>query len=190
MRFGLGNLLLCRLERVFFKRLQKRFGFDPWHCVGTYHCRPYQRVAVSLANTTAPKVAIEIGCGLGEIITRIDAPYRAGYDLYPAVIDAARHFRKSDVHFRVGSGSDVKEDSIDLLIAINWIHNLSPDQLRIFLEPFYRRTSYFLLEAIKPTEAGYKFKHDFAFLKDHAKLIEAVDGGIREPRTLMLFKIS
>ena len=186
---GAGNILMCFITRLRFKWLHRKFNFDPWHCSGTYHCRPYQRVAVNLVNNLTPKTVVEVGCGLGEIITRINAPYLAGYDLEQAVIDAARHFRDAEINFQVGSGPDVEEDQIDVLIALNWIHNLSPFEMREFLEPFYDRVSYFLLERITPGQPGYRFNHDFSFLKGYAELIDAKAGGIGEPRTLMLFKV-
>ena len=187
-KLGLGNILMCFITRLQFKRLYRKFKFDPWHCSGTWYCRPYQRIAVGLVNKVRPKTVVEVGCGLGEIISRVEAPHRVGYDLEHAVIDAARYLRGTNVNFQVGTGVDVKDARIDVLIALNWIHNLSPVEMREFLEPFYGRVTYFLLEGITLGESGYKFHHDFSFLKGHAELIESADGGIGEPRTLMLFK--
>jgi SAM-dependent methyltransferase len=143
-----------------------------------------------MVNKVTPRTVVEVGCGLGEIISRVEAPNRAGYDLEQAVIDAARYLRGSRVDFHVGSALNVKEAKIDVLIALNWIHNLSPKEMEEFLEPFYNRVAYFLLEGITPGHSGYRFHHDFSFLDGNAVLIEAAAGGIGEPRTLMLFKVS
>jgi hypothetical protein len=186
---GLTNILMCFFTRFRFKRLHRKFKFDPWHCEGTWHCRPYQRIAVKIVNKITPRTVVEVGCGLGEIISRVNAPKRAGYDLEEAVINAARYLRGSKVDFQVGSGSAVKEPKIDVLIALNWIHNLSPEEMREFLEPFYNRAAYFLLEGITPGQPGYRFHHDFSFLDGHAELVEATAGGVGEPRSLMLFKV-
>jgi len=185
---GLGNILMCFITRLKFRWLHRKFKFDPWHCEGTYHCRPYQRMAVEMVNKVHPQTVVEVGCGLGEIISRVNATHRIGYDLAHSVIEAARYFRGSKVDFQVGSGRDVREAHIDLLIALNWTHNLSPIEMEEFIKPFLGRVSYFLLESITPGEPGYKFHHDFSFLRGQAELIESTPGGVGEPRTLMLFK--
>lgn len=186
---GLQNIMMCLATRCWFRLIHFKFKFDPWHYKGTYHCRPYQRIAVKLVNNLQPKVVVEIGCGLGEIISRVNATRRIGYDLDGAVIEAAKFIRSGKVNFYVGTGNDVQEKEIDVLILLNWIHDLSPQQMMNFLEPFYKRVSYFVLEGITPGEAGYKFFHDFKFLSEHAELVEAIDGGFGEPRKLMIFKV-
>ncbi len=188
-KIGFINILMCYYTRFRFGKLQKKYNFDPWHCNGNWYCRPYQRKAVKLIDNLNPKSVIEIGCGLGEVITRVNANYKVGYDIETSVIEAAKSIRGLKVNFKVGTGKDVVEDNIDVLVAINWIHNLSPSQLTNFLKPFYSRVSFFLLEGIYKDEPGYKFCHDFNFLKKQIKLIDVVDGGIGEPRKLMLFKV-
>lgn len=185
---GVGNILMCLVTRFRFRCLHSKFKFDPWHYKGTYYCRPYQRRAVKLVNKVAPQIVVEVGCGLGEIITRVNASQRVGYDIEKAVIEAAKYFRGNKVDFRIGTGEDVKEEQIDVLIALNWIHDLSPSEVNEFLGPFYGRTSYFLLEGITHGQPGYKFYHDFSCMKGHAELIETAEGGIGEPRKLMLFR--
>jgi hypothetical protein len=186
---GLFNIFMCIVTRFSYQRLHKKYNFDPWHYEGTFYCRPYQRKAVLMVNKMNPRTVVEIGCGLGEIISRVEAPKRVGYDLEQQVIDAAKYLYGSRVEFKLGSGYEVKETKIDVLIAINWIHNLSPKEIREFLEPFYNRATYFLLEGITPGEPGYKFYHDFSFLDGHAELVGASPGGMGEPRTLMLYKL-
>lgn len=188
-KLGLGNILMCFVTRWQFQWLRRKFQFDPWHCRGTWYCRPYQRIAVGLVNSLQPRTVVEVGCGLGEIISRVEAPHRFGYDLEKAVIDAARYLRGADVNFEVGTGVDVKDAQIDVLIALNWLHNLSPKDIEEFLDPLYKRVAYFLLEGITQGEPGYRYHHDFSFLKGRAELIESAHGGIGEPRTLLLFKV-
>lgn len=188
VELGIGNILMCFVTRLRFRMLRARFHFDPWHCDGTWYCRPYQRVAVDMVNRVSPSVVVEVGCGLGEVISRVSAPIRTAFDLDRSVIDAARHLRGNAVQFQVGSWADVGRGPIDVLVAINWIHSLSPEELSAALTLFEGRVSYFLLEGITVGQEGYAHCHDFAFLKGRAVLVDSKPGGIGEPRTLKLFK--
>lgn len=188
IQLGLSSVFMCYFTRRKFQLLWERYKFDPWHCEGTYYCRPYQRIAVGMINKVRPGTVVEVGCGLGEIISRVNANIKIGYDQERAVIEAAKEIRGKRVDFRLGSGVNITEINIDVLIAINWIHNLSPSEMDHFIAPLINRVSYFLLEAITPGEPGYRYYHDFSFLKGRAVLVDAVPGGIGEPRTLMLFK--
>jgi SAM-dependent methyltransferase len=187
-QLGLSSVFMCYFTRRKFKLLWERYKFDPWHCEGTYYCRPYQRIAVEMINRVHPETVVEIGCGLGEIISRVNANIKFGYDQEGAVIEAAKEIRGQKVNFRLGSGDDIIKTNIDVLVAINWIHNLSPDEMEQLIASLIDRVSYFLLEAITPGEPGYRFYHDFSFLNGRAVLVDAAPGGIGEPRTLMLFK--
>jgi 2-polyprenyl-3-methyl-5-hydroxy-6-metoxy-1,4-benzoquinol methylase len=187
-QFGFINILKCLITRLWYQQLNRKFRFDPWHSKNNWYCRSYKRTAVGMINNLHPKIVVEVGCGLGEIISRVEAPYRVGYDIEPTVIDAARYLHGTNVNFEYGTGVDVKETHIDVLIVLNWIHNLSADKIEDFLKPFYKRVNYFLLEGINEGEKNYKYHHKFTFLEGHAKLINAIDGGIGEARKLMLFE--
>jgi SAM-dependent methyltransferase len=187
--FGLGitNLILCVFTRNRYKSLQKKFEFDPWHSKGTYYCRPYQRQAAKLINSVFPNKVVEVGCGLGEILQRVNARQRFGYDIDQNVISAAKYLRGKKIIFRVGTCYDVKETDIDVLVLLNWIHNISPIDLKLMLNDLLPHTKYILVEEIYENEPDYKFYHDFDQIKE-LSLIASIDGGIGEPRKLKLFQ--
>lgn len=72
-----------------------------------------------------------MSCGLGDIIRHIKAEHKYGYDISQNVIDCAKHLGGGC--FSVGS-CDVaaKElpDSIDVLVAVNWIHTLPSEEVK------------------------------------------------------------
>lgn len=185
---GFGHVLTCLLDRWRCRRLQKVFGFDPWHCEGAWHCRPYKHVGVNLANRVNAGIVVEVGCGLGDIVSRVRAERRVGYDTDEAVIRAARSIRGSKVQFNVGSIADIQEEKIDLLILVNWIHEVPPEELENMMGLVAGRSQFILLDRIFPGAEGYLFHHDFHFLNARFSLRDCVAGGAGEPREMLLFE--
>ncbi|CAJ0888483.1 hypothetical protein AMST5_03881 [freshwater sediment metagenome] len=136
-----------------------------------------------------PTTVIEIGCGLGENLALIQAPQRYGFDVDEGVIKAAQFLRGKEIQFAVGSFSEVMADTIDVLILINWIHELSPSELETQLAPLLLRTRYLLLDAIdKDGPVSYRFKHDFKFLDSISNRLSSRRPA-NEGRSFNLFEI-
>jgi SAM-dependent methyltransferase len=187
--------LRCRWARLWVRGLRWVFHFDPWHASAPYVCRPYKRMVVELANALAPNTAVEIGCGLGEILSRVTATERFGFDADEAVIRAARFLHGGKAHWLHAELAAVapllpQKARIDCLIMVNWIHNLSPDDLWRGLLPLLPRTEWLILDAIdRDGPTSYRFKHDFAIFNAVAERVSitCVPG---EPRNLVLFKVT
>ena len=182
----------CRAARLRLNALRPLFGFDRWHAAAPYACRPYKGVVVELANALHPAVAVELGCGLGDIISRVSAADRVGIDADARVIRAARFLHRGGrwVH---GEGSCVLSlfpgpRLIDCLIMVNWIHRLSPEELARLVLPLLARTRYLILDAV---DAGAlqpdRHRHDFGFLAAVTRPVSTarVPG---EPRTFTVFE--
>ena len=73
---------LCFYQRIYFRLKLSKFNLDPWHKNGTFYCRKYKLFSLELINELKPKLYIDIGCGLGELLSRVDKKisYRIGYD--------------------------------------------------------------------------------------------------------------
>lgn len=168
--------------------LSKLYNFpSSWHPPTSL--RPYRRVVAQVVNTLKPDTVCEVGCGLGSILCRIQAPARYGFDIDGGVIRAARLLRGRKIHFQRGELASVSIENIDVLILVNWIHEMSPAELDRQLTPLLRRTRYLLLDAIDPdNDFGYRYKHDFAFLGSRARRVSItrVDG---EGRSFQLFQV-
>jgi hypothetical protein len=195
LKAKLGTSIRCRCERLWLRGLRAVFKFDAWHASAPYSCRPYKKTVVELVNSLAPHTAVEVGCGLGEILSRVTAHERFGFDQDGAVIRAARFLHGGEVHWIHADLAAValsipEGRRIDCLIMVNWIHNLSPEQLEACLLPLASRTGWLILDAIdRDGPASYRFKHDFAFLSAAAERVSItpVPG---EPRSLIIFKVT
>jgi SAM-dependent methyltransferase len=194
-RTGLGARLRCRIDRLGLDALRLLFGFDRWHASAPYSCRPYKRLVVELASALQPTIAVEVGCGLGDIIGRVEAVDRFGVDSDARVIRAARFLHGGRGFWFHGDGTSVQrivpqERTIDCLIMVNWIHNLSPECLAELLLPLLPRTRYLILDAIDADGPNsYRHKHDFGFLSAVTRRLSAsrVPG---EPRSFVVFEVA
>jgi SAM-dependent methyltransferase len=191
---ALRRVLRCRIDRVWLAALRTVFEFDSWHVSAPFSCRPYKGQVVELANSLQPKTVVEVGCGLGDILRRISARERFGFDTDSGVIRAARFLHRSSAHWIQGDaacvGNAVPIDrSIDCLIMVNWIHNLSPQELAAVLLPLLGRTHFLILDAIDINgPETYKHKHDFRFLSGFTQRVSVVRPA-NEPRSLILFEV-
>jgi hypothetical protein len=177
------------LDRAAIFLLARVFDFPPsWH--PPLSARPYRRTVAGIINTLEPHTVCEVGCGLGSILVLVKATQRCGYDADAGVIRAARLIRSGRIRFRQGSIADISESGIDVLVLVNWIHEVSPGELAAQLWPQLPRTKYLLLDAIDPdNDFGYRFKHDFAFLAGRAERISTT----RHPgegRSFQLFRVT
>lgn len=169
------------------------FGFDSWHADAPYACRPYKRRVVELANSLRPHTVVEVGCGLGDIVSRVKAQLRYGLDLDTRVIKAARFLHPGGVDWITGTAPELDErmssfNFIDCLIMVNWIHNVSTEDLAARLLPLLTKTRYLILDSVdQDAPASYRVRHDFAFLGGKAVQLAAVRVP-DEPRRFMLFR--
>lgn len=132
---GFAYFFLGSIRRCYYFFLQKRFGFHPWHRSPKEH-RKYALDLIDLLGRQIDPggIVVEIGCGLGEIIRTIsmqrkDITARA-YDISTEVLSAARYLDKSGrVTYQNGSFEAVKEQKIDYLITVNFIHILDAPTL-------------------------------------------------------------
>jgi SAM-dependent methyltransferase len=184
----------CRIDRVWLGGLRRVFGFDSWHAEAPYSCRSYKRKIVELANSFEPSTVVEVGCGLGDILSRVRAGERFGFDSDAGVIRAARFLHPGKVHWIHGDATRVAHAipvrcRIDCLIMVNWIHNLKPEQLEALLVPLLPRTQYLILDAIDAAgPVSYRFKHDFGFLTSFTQRVSVTRVAL-EPRSFIVFKV-
>lgn len=183
-----GSRLLCKifLERLYLSILSKIFQFDSWHAKASISARPYRHIVAKIVNDLNPTTVVEVGCGLGEILSRINAPIIHGYDIDVRVIRAARILHPRRVAFHTGGLSSVNLQEIDVLLLINWIHELSPASLQLQLEPLLPRTKFLVLDALDPGVPGYN--HKFEFLSSKSSLISSL-WMEHEQRSFKLYKV-
>lgn len=166
----LGRAVRVKLDMAALAGLRLIFGFDRWHARSPDSARPYRAQLAAIINQLRPACVVEVGCGLGGILARTDARLRHGYDLEPTTIRAAR-FLHPAIKFTVGGFEQVEEKHIDVLIAVNWIHGASPEQVQRWLAPLLPGVRHLLVDTVKAGTAGYPYYHDFGFLEAKASKI-------------------
>lgn len=185
---GVAHVARTTLDRALIFTLSRMYGFTAsWHPPTS--ARPYRVVVAGLVNSLQPGVVCEVGCGLGSILSRIHAPRRVGFDIDPAVVKAAKLLRGRRIEFHEGGLAEVSLPQMDVLVLVNWIHELSPADLECHLAPLLGRTRYLVLDAIDASnDFGYRYKHDFSFLDGKARRISSARHP-SEGRSFQLFEV-
>jgi hypothetical protein len=183
------------MSRLFLETLRQIFHFDAWHASGTYACRPYKEKAVTLAGSIKPALALEVGCGLGEIIRRVPAGRRIGVDPDPDVLRAARFLANRRAEYRQASFSEPDRiaaaaggQPIDVLIAINWVHHLSTAQIESGIDAIQRcvPVRYLLIDEVAATDLVHR--HDRSTLAGLGEVETSVHDE-HDARTLHLVRL-
>ena len=113
-----------------------------WHVNGCYECRPYKKQILNIVNNLNPSTIVDLGCGLGEIISKTKAKSKFGFDPDESVVKAAR-FLNPNIKFYVGNSKvlfnylDIGHFSLgknSLLISTAWTHNLNKVELNEFIQ--------------------------------------------------------
>ena len=186
---------LVRSARIVFDLislsiLRAFFGFNPWHARSPASLREYRKGLAVLVNGLKPRCVVEVGCGLGAILSRVEAAARTGYDTDRGAIRAARFLNGRSVRFVEGGFDNVTEPVIDVLIAVNWPHDFSPDQLERWIVPLLPRVKFLLVDKVDATSPStYRHYHDFAFLNGLATPTRVESFGERH-RRFFLYQVN
>ena len=169
--------------------LWRKYKFNKWHIAENFYRRPYKLIAVNLANSLDIDNAVEVGCGLGEIISRVNATVRVGIDNEKAVITAASKIYKG-VNFKCGSFSDAAIDlpGRSILLMTGILHNIDPKTISIELNNLSQYYEYLLLEKMDSSIKKYSYHHDFEFLREKYNIISEYKSSFGEPGILTLYK--
>ena len=123
------------------RRLQRLHNFDEWH-IRPVEWKPYalevSDCVNSLIKSQSLSRVVEVGCGLGGILNRIEHADTTGFDLDPKVIAAGRRLYPR-VRFEVGSFAAIRDQEIDALILANVCHLIRADELRQTLQELLQR---------------------------------------------------
>jgi hypothetical protein len=160
---------------------------DKWHFLNNYYNREYKKRAVALANTISIRTVAEVGCGFGDVISRVNAINKLAIDRDPNVIKVARRCCGSKIQFIQGSLDNLPPIDCCLLICLNWVHELHVSQLRSFLFNKKIRFKYILMDQILADTPNYPFYHKVEDFPE-CELVRLIGGGKGEPRNIVLMK--
>jgi len=193
--YGFKNIFLCMVKKKYFSLKQKKYGFDHWHSSAPFECRSYKKVVVDLTESVSPEVVVEVGCGLGEIVSRVKSKRRIGLDYDVKVIAAAKDLNGNGVEYKQGSIDELIKlniQQIDVLIMVNWVHGVECEVIRNELLKLLQKATvkYLLVDRIKDIQEGYKFHHDWEkCLGSFMRLVDIRDGGVERVRDLYLLEV-
>ncbi len=180
---GFGGVFTCLAKKLRYRQLARRHGFDPWHAKSPFECRGYKREVVQLAEALQPQAVIEIGCGLGEIVSRIRDCHRFGFDIDARVVPAARELYGARCRFECAGLADV--DTVqrvvgavgaDLLVMVNWPHALPWAELAVQVRRLTQAVSLkrLIIDTIASGTPGYAHHHAAAELTSLGPVLESL----------------
>ena len=157
---------LRRLDRII---LQKCFRFDKWH-IAKLQEHPYAVDIVMQVNkhNSSKSFGVELGCGLGDIISHIVCDRKIGYDIDLRVLRAARFLN----FFRFNRNGRLTFEKLDFIIeelegicdfvvAVNFLHHYNPVELKKALDKIYEyhlsKNGLLVVDTVQNT--GYEYNH-------------------------------
>ena len=129
-------------EKIFRRMLKVVFGFDQWH-TSVVDDRHYALDIIKYCNARNSREAIlEIGCGLGDMLRKVQYKQRIGFDIDTKVLSGARFLsffdggqkiKFAEFHF---PKTELKE-MVDVLIMVNWIFFFDEETLARYLQKYF-----------------------------------------------------
>ena len=126
---------------------------------------------VEIINHLNPKIYIDIGCGLGEILSKVKIePYRKlGYDLDLNLKNLIPILYKNDFKFFSNENSlynyakklDFSKEDIIVISMLNFIHDISENNLIELIEKCHKNLGKYILiiDNIFVKSEVYRFNH-------------------------------
>ena len=155
IKFSFSKYNVLRLKKIFkliriiFSRIVLRvlsFGLKvpKWHLNATFESRYYKRMVIKISNMYKANFVIEIGCGIGEILGRLNASQKYGFDINKDTLILCKRLNKNikTIHNDIMSNnqkileiinSSEKDETI-LIIMVNWLHEYSEFKVKKMLE--------------------------------------------------------
>ena len=147
-----SSKLFTRIIRIIFSRIFLRiYSIDlnvpKWHLNATYEARAYKNKVIKLCNSFQTNNVIEIGCGIGEIISRLKAPLKYGLDVNKETLMLCKRINKNVKTIQtdiIANNNDLLEimlsidkDQTILLVMVNWLHDYSESKVLKMLNKIF-----------------------------------------------------
>lgn len=158
LHIWITNKTMGNIKYRFYKFLQKKYHFNQWHCTPINERRYAIKIVEYINSMNNVKSVFEIGCGLGEILNNIKAKKLKGYDIEKEVLRAARILNRK-VNYSRGSFNKIRNEIITYLITVNFIHLLSPEQLKRYYEKIIQQNQVKYIVADEVNSPEYKYNH-------------------------------
>ena len=192
-RFNFFRVIKVIISRVYLRILSKDLNVPSWHLNATYYARKYKSKVIKIYQIFSTDIdqVIEIGCGTGDLISRVNNSNKLGIDVDKNVLNLCKKLNPNlkticlDVidEFDVLRNhiSKLNNNSTIFIILVNWLHIypiykanaliknlLSLNQNIILLVDIYARPEY-------SNKINNKTKHCFDELKEVQWLLQIND---------------
>ena len=177
--------ILCIFQRIKYRLLLYKLNIDPWHLNGTFYCRRYKIKTLEIINKINPNYYIDIGCGIGEILNKVElnSNNKFGFDIDESIAPAIKKL-KGDFYFSSNKNTfyNVLKEKINgknnkiIVSLLGFSHKISDkklfnylNELRLILGPYILIT-----DSVYDNSKEYKYSHK-SFLDKQKKIIEYVE---------------
>ena len=147
--------------------LQKILGFDEWHLKSIEE----RKYAISIINRVNELIlkdqfdsrgcVIELGCGLGDLISGIKFRNKIGYDIDSKAIWGARLIHPFNSCFKVGSFFNIVGKHVNCLIAVNFLHCIESVDVKNMFNHIAQNNSIDRIIVDSVETPPYKYSHDW-----------------------------
>ena len=131
-------------SRIYIRYLSRDLKVPKWHLNATFESRDYKRKVIKISNMYKTNFAIEIGCGIGEILGRLNASQKYGFDINKDTLILCKRLNKNikTIHDDIMSNNQKileiinlsEKDETILIIMVNWLHEYSEIKVKEMLE--------------------------------------------------------
>ena len=173
----------CLIQRFVYKIKFKNIDIYKWHLSGTFYCRNYKIQSLKIINSLKPDIYIDIGCGLGEILTKVklSSQYKLGYDQDFRLLEAQNILNNKDFLFFTNEEELLKnakklnsKNKHNIVFSmLGFSHQLSHSYLEKKINKYLNKIGKYnlLIDNVFDDSQEYKFNHHH-FLYNHVGLIK------------------
>ena len=159
-------LKLINFRFFYYFFLTKKYKINNWHLYNTLNNRPYKKEIIDFCNQKNFKIVLDYGCGFGEIIKEIKSIKKFAYDSDPNIVKISNQlFNSNNINFLLAEDLNIiSKIKLDCVLFINFLHDYNEEKVEYIISQF-SNSRYILLDAIKPQVKGYKYFHNYNFMK-------------------------
>ena len=150
--FILNNLkfkkFLKLIKTIFSRLIVRTFSLGlkvpKWHLNATFQSRDYKSKVVRISNMFRTNFAIEIGCGIGEILGRLNASQKYGIDINIDTLVLCKRLNKNikTIHNDIMKNNQkifelinsIEKNETILILMVNWLHEYSENKVNNLVE--------------------------------------------------------
>lgn len=180
--------ILCIYQRIKYRILFHNFKIDPWHLSGTFYCRKYKTKTLEIINRIKPDYYIDIGCGLGEILSKVDLKNKKkfGFDI-DNKLELAIKKTKPNFYFSTNKKvffnllrKKIEGENKKIIVSLlNFSHTITEKKLYIYLNTLHKILGPYILitDSVFDKSKEYKYHHKSFFDKQETiiEYIERID---------------